>query len=37
MVRIRSLSDQAPDWWKRVDVFIRTAGEGLVIGIDRES
>jgi hypothetical protein len=37
MVRVRTLAPGRPEWQKAVDVFVRTAGEGTVVGIDRES
>jgi hypothetical protein len=37
MVRVRTIAAGQPAWKKAVDVFVRTAGEGTVVGVDRES
>ena len=37
MVRVRTLAAGQPTWRKAVDVFVRTAGEPRVVGVDRES
>ena len=37
MVRVRTLAAGQPAWKKAVEVFVRTAGEPRVVGVDRES
>jgi hypothetical protein len=37
MVRIRTHAPGSDAWKKRVDVFVRSAGEPHVVGVDRES
>jgi hypothetical protein len=37
MARIRSSAPGVENWMRRVDVFVRTQGGPLVVGIDRET
>ena len=37
MVRVRTLAAGQPAWKKAVEVFVHTAGEPRVVGVDRES
>jgi hypothetical protein len=37
MVRLRTLSAAEPAWRKAVDVYVRTAGDGTVVGVEREN
>ena len=36
MLRIRTLAPGFESWKKKVDVFVRTAGPGSVVGVERE-
>ena len=37
MVRLRSVNPSEPGWRKAVEVYVRTAGDGSVVAIERES
>jgi hypothetical protein len=36
MIRIKTLADDAPEWRKSVDVYLRNSGRPSLVGIERE-